>query len=480
MKKPRVFIGSSMEGLPVAKAVEVDLNDETEPVLWKRVFDPSKTTIENLEQNLDTVEFAVLVVTPDDRRMKREKTTDVPRDNVVFELGLYMGRLGRDRTFLVKVEGGSDPQLPTDLLGVTVISVDSTRSDGDMVAAVSPKLYDLKQAIKKAPRRQPVEDRSGYRNILLDEDQFLNAIAAWPRSSKAITIALPNTTWAWQLFPALLCWRLTKTPVLVYTLQPLGDSTEILKEQARRRLLGNLGVHVEQVENIEKAGIFRRANIPEENCVIICNERGARDLPFAIQYDGTIHGQATLSLMKEMVPQSGKADTSCVPQLKGYDVKDVIARLRAGVDQYSSPGVVLEVSTLSTNDLYLMTPFVRSYKYRQIELLYNQYPVGVTPFQAMAVWFTSGEYSIVIPPIVEIHDNMPIVIGGTTRAKFCRDRGIPEVHCIQVTGVHDPLPFTPVPIDKASVAERFLEPSQRMKDFDYSHFRHIESAVRPY
>lgn len=73
MDKPRVFIGSSKEGLPVAEAVEVDLNDETEPVLWKRVFDPSKTTIENLERNLDTVEFAVLVVTPDDCRTKREK-----------------------------------------------------------------------------------------------------------------------------------------------------------------------------------------------------------------------------------------------------------------------------------------------------------------------------------------------------------------------------------------------------------------------
>ena len=63
------------------------------------MFDPSKTTIENLEQNLDAVEFAVLVITPDDLRTKRETTSEVPRDNVVFELGLYMGRLGRTEPF---------------------------------------------------------------------------------------------------------------------------------------------------------------------------------------------------------------------------------------------------------------------------------------------------------------------------------------------------------------------------------------------
>lgn len=217
MRKPRVFIGSSNEGLPVARALGKHLVDETEPVLWTNdVFAPSSTTIESLERVPDTVEFSVLVVTPDDLRTKREITAEVPRDNVVFELGLFMGKLGRERTFLVKViRNDSDPQLPTDLLGMTVVSVDSARSDGDMAAAVSPAASKVLRVIKKARRQQPPGERSNYQSVLLDEDQFLHAIVSWPPSSNAITIALGDTVWAWKIFPALLFWRLKRTPVLV-------------------------------------------------------------------------------------------------------------------------------------------------------------------------------------------------------------------------------------------------------------------------
>ena len=482
MPKPRVFIGSSTEGLPVARAVEFNLKDEIEAVLWKNVFDPSKTTIENLEQNLDTVEFAVLIITPDDLRTKRETTSEVPRDNVVFELGLYMGRLGRDRTFLVKVENGSDPQLPTDLLGITVVSVKGTRSDDDVAAALSPAAFQISRAIKKTPRRQPTGDRSAGQGFLLDRDQFLDAIASWPPSSRAISIALPDTAWAWELFPTLLCWRLTRTPVLVYTLPPHGNANKIRQEQSRRGLLGKLGIKVEEVENIERSGAFRKTESVEEDCAIICNENAAEGVPFAIQYDGMIHSQVAISLMERVpLPQSSPADAGPVPQLVGYDAQDVIERLRKGVHQYSSPGVDLHVSKVKTTGLYLMSSFVRSFKYRQIELLFDEYQrVGITPFQAMAVRLSSGEHSIATPPIVEIHDGNPIVIGGTTRTKFCCDRKIQWVHCIEVTGAHDPLPGSPVPIDQVSVSKRSLEPAERMENFDYRRFRHIERAVRPY
>ena len=134
----------------------------------------------------------------------------------------------------------SDPQLPTDLLGMTVVSVDGARSDGDVTAAVSPAASKVLRVIKRAPRQQPPGERSNYQSILLDEDQFLHAIASWPPSSNAITIALGDTVWAWQLFPALLCWRLKRTPVLACTLPPSGSPTQVRQERARRERLGSL------------------------------------------------------------------------------------------------------------------------------------------------------------------------------------------------------------------------------------------------
>lgn len=484
MRKPKVFIGSSKEGLPVARALEEYLVDETEPILWTNdVFAPSSTIIESLEQVLDTVEFSVLVVTPDDLRTKREITAEVPRDNVVFELGLFMGKLGRDRTFLVKVKrNNSDPQLPTDLLGMTVVSVDSARSDGDVAASVSPAASKVLRVIKKARRQQPLGERSNYQSVLLDEDQFLHAIASWPPSSNAITIALGDTVWAWKIFPALLCWRLKRTPVLAYTLPPSGSPTQIRQEKTRRELLRNLGVQVKEANSIAKTGVFRQTDYPEDTFVIICSESGGKYAPFAIQYDGMMHSHATQSLLAGVTwPERDGADEAVGPQIEAHDAEDVISKLRRGVHQYSSPNVDLEVSVVNTNDLFLMTPFARAFKYRQIRLLFQEYQrVGVAPFQAMSVRLTSKEYSIVTPPVVEIHDIGPVVVEGTTRATFCRDNHIQGFHCIQVTGVRDPLPGNPVPIDQVSVAGRSLTPAERMENFNYNHFRHIERAVHPY
>src|SRR5690242_3016904 len=126
--KPRVFIGSSTEGIDVAECLNLRLVKECETVPWNgSPFAISETYIASLEKALANVEFAVLVVTPDDLREKRGDESRIPRDNVVFELGLFMGRLGRERTFIV-----CDPatvQLPTDLLGVATAEFDSRRSD---------------------------------------------------------------------------------------------------------------------------------------------------------------------------------------------------------------------------------------------------------------------------------------------------------------------------------------------------------------
>ena len=91
-QKPRVFIVSSTEGLPIAEAIFTHLEIDTEPSIWKQeLFRPTKANIENLENIITQTDFGIVVVSADDSRLMRGTQSRVPRDNVVFELGLRPG-----------------------------------------------------------------------------------------------------------------------------------------------------------------------------------------------------------------------------------------------------------------------------------------------------------------------------------------------------------------------------------------------------
>jgi Predicted nucleotide-binding protein containing TIR -like domain len=100
-----------------------------------------------LELQIQTSDFAVLVLTPDDQVISREKWCSAPRDNAVFELGLFMGALSRSRTFLL-TPSGVEMKIPSDLLGLTPLSY--TPSDAvELLQAVQPACDKLRTVIKK-------------------------------------------------------------------------------------------------------------------------------------------------------------------------------------------------------------------------------------------------------------------------------------------------------------------------------------------
>src|SRR3989338_7277274 len=100
-RRPSVFVGSSAEGLPIAEAVQLNLDRACEVVLWSQgVFGLSSGTLETLVDKAADFDFAVLVVTPDDMTQSRGKSQQSPRDNVLLELGLFIGVLGRKRSFV--------------------------------------------------------------------------------------------------------------------------------------------------------------------------------------------------------------------------------------------------------------------------------------------------------------------------------------------------------------------------------------------
>jgi predicted nucleotide-binding protein len=91
---PTVFVGSSSEGIAIAEALQQGLGDVADTTLWTQgVFGLSRSFLDALLKTLDPVDFAVLICTGDDVTSSRGAEQVTPRDNVIFELGLFMGHL---------------------------------------------------------------------------------------------------------------------------------------------------------------------------------------------------------------------------------------------------------------------------------------------------------------------------------------------------------------------------------------------------
>ena len=148
----QTFIGSSSEGLIVANAIKANLADITECQIWTEgVFLPGRTFIETLEAMLDRVDYAILVATPDDMLTKRDIENFSMRDNVLLELGLFMAKLGRTRTYLVSPQD-KPIHIPSDLLGVTTVSYPTPASAEQALEALSAPCDKIKHAMHEAQK----------------------------------------------------------------------------------------------------------------------------------------------------------------------------------------------------------------------------------------------------------------------------------------------------------------------------------------
>ena len=147
--RPALFIGSSKESLSIARAIRSNFaHDDFVVNLWTdRVFSPSRFPIAELEKQVQEADFAVLVLGRDDEVISRNQKSDAPRDNVIFELGLFMGALSHERTFMI-IPRPCDIKIPTDLLGLT--SLDYRLEDSDnFVSLLGPACDELREIINE-------------------------------------------------------------------------------------------------------------------------------------------------------------------------------------------------------------------------------------------------------------------------------------------------------------------------------------------
>lgn len=129
--KTRIFIGSSSEGLGVANFVKKKLVAAGfDAFVWTdNIFKANKNTLETLLNEASFFDFGIMIATKDDFTESREEIFETARDNVIFELGLFLGRLGVNKAFALQENGA---KLPSDLLGITIPRFNTDGSFGSI------------------------------------------------------------------------------------------------------------------------------------------------------------------------------------------------------------------------------------------------------------------------------------------------------------------------------------------------------------
>jgi hypothetical protein len=157
MTKPRIFLGSSAKQAKLLQALTRGLEDVAQVEPWTASFNPGTTTLERLLELVHEVDFAAFVFARDDWTANSPPAADPkgsgqasPRDNVVFEAGLFGGVLGMRRTFILHANGA---KLPSDLLGLTCIRY------GDAMTAAEMRVVNqkLRKAIEDEGRVAGIE-----------------------------------------------------------------------------------------------------------------------------------------------------------------------------------------------------------------------------------------------------------------------------------------------------------------------------------
>lgn len=156
MNKPRIFLGSSGTQANLIEALTLGLEDVARVEPWTTVFNPGVSTLERLVELTREVDFAAFVFAQDDWTAVNTQTSPAdnsgqasPRDNVVFEAGLFGGVLGMRRTFILHANGA---KLPTDLLGLTSVRYDGSIETAAEIEAICQKIRNAIESEGRAAR----------------------------------------------------------------------------------------------------------------------------------------------------------------------------------------------------------------------------------------------------------------------------------------------------------------------------------------
>ena len=149
-EKPKIFIGSSSEALPIARSIEFNLQEDKVATceVWRGSIGIGKTLLDELIKKAEDVDYAIFIFHPSDMINSRNKESGGVRDNVIFEAGLFMGKLGKEKVFIALPEKTDDVKVLTDLGGYIMGNYNGN-VETDYDAMTKAFCYKIEKQIKQ-------------------------------------------------------------------------------------------------------------------------------------------------------------------------------------------------------------------------------------------------------------------------------------------------------------------------------------------
>lgn len=314
-----------------------------------------------------------------------------------------------------------------------------------------------------------------------EHEAYLTVCEQLYSTRSCVRVALPDTKWFWELFPTLLHWRKTNIRIVAFLPPIAANSPDAGKEQQRRTFMSGMGVEIVDTPALPFHGIlFDSLTSSGAGALTFPGERSDYE-PAGRFYSGRLDQVAIAALHERLhTPAAPAGNAQHRPQLQPADQAVLLARLRDNVQFYRHPGVTLAIEDVEVSKVFLISRYVRAFRYKQIQSLVSHYQEqGLELFTATQVPLHGGEFSLVTPPVVEHTGSQFVALEGNTRFLYCFNNGISKVKAVVVRGVSAELPGKPVSLKQVRITTIKHPPGERMIGYNPGLFREIERAVRP-
>ena len=297
-----------------------------------------------------------------------------------------------------------------------------------------------------------------------------------------ICVCCENTYWSWSLFLSIVKWIRDNTRICIFVVKDIRLKKYEVEEASRRRMLKSMGCKLVEVDDLSNTGFFFSHNSIWSGVVYRNTEEGFEGAFVKNRILDPIISGLLLKLKTEnSISNDSWGNVDVNIDIKQVPEDEIIKMLRNEAT-YSSADLAFEDVELS--QLTFMNPLIRALKYKQISLLFDAYDKHlINRFGSAAFVFNDGKFSLIGPPLVEVHNGKYYVIEGNTRCTYAYRHGIRSLRMVVARNVEKQLPCKQddtSTIDQIIITDKKIKGVERYKDFDYGFFRHIEKALRPY